>query len=165
MGPSCSPESPPPIPSTLNCELGKLLLQWRRWRSWVGGEACEKGSEALQTEAWLGQLLSLSIELEEALLTHTGMLLQQCQSYYELCLCACVLSHVPLFAAPWTAAPRLLYLWNSPGKNTGVGCHFLLQGIFPTMEPMFSCVSCIFRWIPLPLASPGKVIWIIGRIE
>ena len=22
---------------------------------------------------------------------------------------------------------RLLYPWNSPGKNTGVGCHFLLQ--------------------------------------
>ena len=27
---------------------------------------------------------------------------------------------------------RLLCLWNSPGKKTGVGCHFLLQGIFPT---------------------------------
>ena len=27
---------------------------------------------------------------------------------------------------------RLLYPWNSPGKNTGMGCHFLLQGIFPT---------------------------------
>ena len=27
---------------------------------------------------------------------------------------------------------RLLYLWNSTAKNTGVGCHFLLQGIFPT---------------------------------
>ena len=27
---------------------------------------------------------------------------------------------------------RLLCPWNSPGKNTGVGCHFLLQGIFPT---------------------------------
>ena len=25
----------------------------------------------------------------------------------------------------------LLHLWNSPGKNTGVGCHFLIQGIFP----------------------------------
>ena len=23
-------------------------------------------------------------------------------------------------------------VWNSPGKNTGVGCHFLLQGIFLT---------------------------------
>ena len=27
---------------------------------------------------------------------------------------------------------RLLCPWNSPGKNTGVGCHFLLPGIFPT---------------------------------
>ena len=24
----------------------------------------------------------------------------------------------------------LLFLWDSPGKNTGVGCHFLLRGIF-----------------------------------
>ena len=27
---------------------------------------------------------------------------------------------------------RLLCPWNFPGKNTGVGCHFLLQGIFQT---------------------------------
>ena len=27
---------------------------------------------------------------------------------------------------------RLLCPWDSPGKSTGVGCHFLLQGIFPT---------------------------------
>ena len=26
----------------------------------------------------------------------------------------------------------LLCPWDSPGKNTGVGCHFLLQGIFLT---------------------------------
>ena len=29
---------------------------------------------------------------------------------------------------------RLLCSWNSPGKNTGVGCHFLLQGIFLTQR-------------------------------
>ena len=29
---------------------------------------------------------------------------------------------------------RLLCPWNFPGKNTGVGCHFLLQGIFPTQR-------------------------------
>ena len=23
-------------------------------------------------------------------------------------------------------------MWNFPGENTGMGCHFLLQGIFPT---------------------------------
>ena len=27
---------------------------------------------------------------------------------------------------------RLLCPWDSPGRNTGVGCHSLLQGIFPT---------------------------------
>ena len=27
---------------------------------------------------------------------------------------------------------KLLCPWHSPGKNIGVGCHFLLQGIFPT---------------------------------
>ena len=27
---------------------------------------------------------------------------------------------------------RLFHPWDFPGKNTGVGCHFLLQGIFPT---------------------------------
>ena len=30
----------------------------------------------------------------------------------------------------WPA--RLLCPWDFPSKNTGVGCHFLLQGIFPT---------------------------------
>ena len=27
---------------------------------------------------------------------------------------------------------QLLCPWGSPGKNTGGGCHFLLQGLFPT---------------------------------
>ena len=33
---------------------------------------------------------------------------------------------------PWTVARRLLCLWDFPGRNTGVGYHFLLQGIFLT---------------------------------
>ena len=33
---------------------------------------------------------------------------------------------------PRTPLPRFLCPGDSPGKNTGVGCHFLLQGIFPT---------------------------------
>ena len=38
----------------------------------------------------------------------------------------------PTLATPWTVPARLLRPWDSPGKNTGVGCHFLLQGIFLT---------------------------------
>ena len=37
-----------------------------------------------------------------------------------------MLSHVRFFATPGTMAPRLLCAYNSPGENTGVGCHSLL---------------------------------------
>ena len=38
-------------------------------------------------------------------------------------------------AIAWTVAPvRLLCLWDFPGKNAGVGCHFLHQGIFTTQK-------------------------------
>ena len=34
---------------------------------------------------------------------------------------------------------RFLCLWDSPGKYTGVGCHALLQGIFPT-QGLYLCL-------------------------
>ena len=37
---------------------------------------------------------------------------------------------------------RFLCLWNSPGKNTGVGCHALPQGIFPTQGLNPSLWNC-----------------------
>ena len=44
---------------------------------------------------------------------------------YQLCLLSLTLQ-------PHGLQPtRLLCPWDSPGKNTGVGCHFLLWGIFP----------------------------------
>ena len=44
-----------------------------------------------------------------------------------------LLSHVRLFVTPWTVACQApLSMEFSPGKNTGMGCHFLLQGIFLT---------------------------------
>ena len=42
------------------------------------------------------------------------------------------LSCVWLFATPWTAACHAPLSMGFPGKNTGMGCHFLLQAIFPT---------------------------------
>ena len=55
----------------------------------------------------------------------------------------CMLTHVQLFATPWTTRPaRLLCPWNSPGKNTGVGCLSLLQGIFPIQGSKSSLLNC-----------------------
>ena len=49
-----------------------------------------------------------------------------------LCMYVCAQS-CPTLWYPWTVAwGWLLCPWDSPGKNTGVGCRFLLQGIFPT---------------------------------
>ena len=42
------------------------------------------------------------------------------------------LSRVQLFVTPWTVAHQFLCPRNFPDKNTGVGCHVLLQGVFPT---------------------------------
>ena len=38
----------------------------------------------------------------------------------------------PTLCDHWTIAHQALCPWNFPGKNTGVGCHSLLQGIFLT---------------------------------
>ena len=40
---------------------------------------------------------------------------------------------------------RLPRPWDSPGKNTGVGCHALLQGIFLTQELNLSLL-CLLHW-------------------
>ena len=37
---------------------------------------------------------------------------------------------------------RLLCPWDFPGKNTGVCCHVLLQGIFPTQELNLGLLHC-----------------------
>ena len=48
-------------------------------------------------------------------------------------------------ATLWTEPARRLCPWDSPGKNTGVDCHFLLQGIFPT-QGLNPHLLCLLRW-------------------
>ena len=49
---------------------------------------------------------------------------------------------------------RLLCPWDSPGKNTRVGCHALLQGIFPTKGLNSGLLHC--RWILYCLSHQGS---------
>ena len=81
--------------------------------------------------------------------------------YFALgsCMHACMLnrfSHVRLAATLWTIAAKLLCLWDSPGKNTGMGCHFLLQGIFPTQGLNLHLLLAGGFFITEP---PGEVVW------
>ena len=49
---------------------------------------------------------------------------------------------------PKLQSARLLCPWDFPGKNTGMGCHFLLKGIFPTQESkphLLHCRQILYR--------------------
>ena len=56
----------------------------------------------------------------------------QFQTVYVSSNCLVSKSSPTLVQTQGLQAARLLYPWDFPGKNTGVGCHFLLQGIFLT---------------------------------
>ena len=49
---------------------------------------------------------------------------------------------------------RVLRPWDSPGKNSGVGCHFLLQGIFLTQGSNLGLLHC--RQIVYQLSHQGS---------
>ena len=61
---------------------------------------------------------------------------------------------------------RLLCPWDPPGKNTGVGCHFLLQGIFPTQESNPGLLHCgqILYQLSYEGALPQSVVTSVKRI-
>ena len=58
---------------------------------------------------------------------------------------------------------RLLCPWDFPDKNTGVGCHFLLQGIFMTQGSN----PCLLHWQAdsLPLHHLGSPLCNILEIK
>ena len=86
-------------------------------------------------------------------------------------------SHVRLCVTPQTAAHQAPPSWDSPGKNTGVGCHFLLQCMkvksesevaqsCPTLRDPMDCslsgspIHGIFQarvWSGVPLPSPVRL--------
>ena len=53
-------------------------------------------------------------------------------TFLSTCCCCLFTKSCPTLATPSTVARQTLCPWDFPGENTGEGCHFLLQRIFPT---------------------------------
>ena len=70
-----------------------------------------------------------------------------------VCVCS-VMSDSLQLRGLWPA--RLFHPWNLPGKNTGVGCHFLLQGIFLTQGSNRSLLSPALAGRFCTTAPPGN---------
>ena len=59
----------------------------------------------------------------------------------------------PTLETPWTVALQAPLSMDSTGKNTGVGCHFLLQGLLPLQAD------------PLPTELQGKPLEVDTEME
>ena len=84
-----------------------------------------------------------------------------CKSRVCVCMCVCVISlqSCPTLRPYGLQPTRLLRPWGSPGKNAGVGCHFLLQGIFQTPAQIQGVQHC--KADSLLSEPPGKPL--LGR--
>ena len=78
---------------------------------------------------------------------------------YLVCLCSVTSDSVWPYGM-WPT--RLLCPWGSPGKNTGVGCHFLPRGIFLTQGSNPGLLHC--RQILYHLSLQGSY-WITKEIQ
>ena len=73
----------------------------------------------------------------------------------HLALLVSVIQSCPTLCDPMDCSPtRLLCPWDSPGKNTGVSSHVLLQGIFLTQGPNPGFLHC--RQILYQLSYQGS---------
>ena len=66
-------------------------------------------------------------------------------------------SRVRLCATPQTAAHQAPPSWDSPGKNTGVGCHLLLQCMKVKSESEVA-QSCLTLSDPMDRSLPGSTV-------
>ena len=93
-----------------------------------------------------------------------------CLDYSTVCMLSCF-SHCPTLWEPMACSPPGSSVHgNSPGKNTGVGSHFLLQGIFPTQISYISCigrqilyqysVNIAFICTGKPKKKKKKIVWL-----
>ena len=77
--------------------------------------------------------------------TTTMLTLQMRKLRHRGMLSAQLLQLYPTLRPHGLESARLLCPWDSPGKNAGAGCHFLLQGIFST-QGSNPCLLWLLRW-------------------
>ena len=116
------------VAKVLELQLQHQSFQWifkiDFLSDWLVWSCCPRDSQRIfsSTTIWKHQFwysAFFMVQLSHPYTTTGNYLLLIAKSY-------------PTLLIPMTVTTRLLCPWNSPGNNTGVACHSLLQGIFPT---------------------------------
>ena len=81
-----------------------------------------------------------------------------CLNHHHCCCCCSVASVVSDSVRPQRQQPaRLPHPWDSPGKNTGGGCHFLFQYMKVKSESEVA-QSCPTLSEPMDYSPPGSSV-------
>ena len=118
----------------------------RATRTQLGLTNLQKHKRPVPSPGCLPQTVPWAVGLETTgihslTILAAGRLKSTCQQDYT-----CADSVVPDSGWPqWPQPARPLWPCDSPGKNTGAGCHFLLQGLFPTQGS--NLISSTGRWV------------------
>ena len=144
---------------------------------------CTKHQNNTWTKIWLRLERSAPLRSFHCLLHHYWFCFRQCffpQVDYEELFCPSnfrqktshvllllLLSHFVMSDSVWPhrmQPTRLLHPWDSPGKNTGVGCHFLLQ-CMKVKSKREVTQSCLTLSDPMDCSLPGSSVMGFSRKE
>ena len=81
--------------------------------------------------------------------------------YFFVSYCACMISHVR-FCDPMDVAHQPPLSMGFSGKNSGVGCHSLLQEIFPTLLCPLHCRPILYT--VSPWGSPLLLVPVVSLL-
>ena len=100
----------------------------------------------IQLDNWTMTTTMWGVSIRCNMLTSSYKIFTKC---VHVCVCVCESHSVMSSCLP----SRLLSPWDFPGKNIAVGCHLLLQGIFPIQGTNPGLLHCRQT---LPSETPGK---------
>ena len=134
---------PGPLEGCLCRQIQLCTLSWE--------DPLEKG------KATNSSILAWRIPWTKSMGSQSRIWLSDFHSLYNTCCCCCyVASVVSDSVRPQRRQPtRLPRPWDSPGKNTGVGCHFLLQCMKVKSESEVAqlCPTLVTPWTVAHQAS------------
>ena len=148
-----------PVPSCLG---RKEDMWWSVTLDWCQGQRClKKPSGQVVPQVHSPHLFLAPLKSHSH---HVCVCVCVCVLVTELCTTLCNLMDYIAQQSSWISKNMWkFYPWNSPSKNTGVGWHFLLQGIiWPRDQTQVSCIGGRFLTV---WATDWLHVWLVSMSD